>query len=95
MGDLVLDPGARTREPRRRTRSTLTAKEFALLEVLMRNAGRVLSREWILDHVWDEEFDSFSNIIDVYVRRLRKKIDRDGDASLFSTVRGVGYGMRA
>jgi DNA-binding response OmpR family regulator len=94
VGDLVLDPGAR-RVSRDGHEIDLTAKEFALLEVLMRNEGRVLSREWILDHVWDEEFDSFSNIIDVYVRRLRKKIDRDGDPSLFSTVRGVGYGMRA
>jgi DNA-binding response OmpR family regulator len=94
VGDLVLDPGAR-RVSRDGREIELTAKEFALLEVLMRNAGRVLSRDWILDHVWDEEFDSFSNVIDVYIRRLRKKLDRQGDDSLFSTVRGVGYGIRA
>ena len=55
----------------------------------------MLSRDEILDHAWDEDADAFSNIIDVYVRRLRKKIDRPGEPSLFQTVRGVGYGIRA
>jgi len=73
----------------------LTTKEFALLELFMRNAGRVLSRDEILAHAWDEEYDSFSNIIDVYVNRLRKKVDLEGRPSLFNTVRGVGYGIRA
>jgi len=55
----------------------------------------VLTRDWILDHVWDEEFDSFSNVVDVYVTRLRKKLDRPGEPSLFRAVRGVGYVLRA
>ena len=61
----------------------------------MRSPGEVLSRDTILDHAWDEDADAFSNIVDVYVRRLRKKIDGDGEPSLFQTVRGVGYGIRA
>jgi two-component system, OmpR family, response regulator len=94
VGDVVLDPAART-VTRAGEPVALTTKEFALLELLMRNPGRVLSRDEILDHVWDEEFDSFSNIIDVYVRRLRKKLDREGEDSLFQAVRGVGYRMAA
>jgi DNA-binding response OmpR family regulator len=94
VGDLVLDPASRT--VRRADQPiALTTKEFALLELFMRNAGRVLSRDEILTHAWDEEFDSFSNIIDVYMNRLRKKVDQEGRPSLFTTVRGVGYGIRA
>lgn len=69
---------------------TLTLKEFALLEYFLRHPGRALTREDILDHVWDFEFASFSNVVDVHVKNLRKKIgDRDG--SRIETVRGVGY----
>jgi DNA-binding response OmpR family regulator len=94
VGDLALDPAART--VRRGDRQIeLTTKEFALLELFMRSPGEVLSRDTILDHAWDEDADAFSNIVDVYVRRLRKKIDGDGEPSLFQTVRGVGYGIRA
>jgi heavy metal response regulator len=69
----------------------LTAKEYSLLEFFMLRAGRVVSREEIATHVWDENFDPFSNIIEVYVRRLRKKIDDDSDASFIHTRRGQGY----
>jgi DNA-binding response OmpR family regulator len=94
VDDLVLDPASRT--VRRADQPiALTTKEFSLLELFMRNAGRVLSRDEILAHAWDEEYDSFSNIIDVYVNRLRKKVDLEGRPSLFNTVRGVGYGIRA
>ena len=93
VGDLVLDPAGR--QVRRSGEPVaLSTKEFGLLEVLMRHAGRVLTRDWILDHVWDEEFDSFSNVVDVYVTRLRKKLDRPGEPSLFRAVRGVGYVLR-
>ena len=92
--DLVLDPAART--VRRAGRPVeLTTKEFALLELFMRSPGEVLSRDSILDHAWNEDADAFSNVVDVYVRRLRRKIDRAGEPSLFQTVRGVGYGIRA
>ncbi len=94
VGDLVLDPAARS--VRRGDRQIeLTTKEFALLELFMRSPGEVLSRDTILDHAWDEDADAFSNVVDVYLRRLRKKIDRPGEPSLFQTVRGVGYGIRA
>src|SRR5664280_1522517 len=74
---LVLDPNSRT--VRRADQPiALTTKEFALLELFMRNAGRVLSRDEILAHAWDEEYDSFSNIIDVYMNRLRKQVDLEG-----------------
>ncbi len=94
VGDLALDPAART--VRRGDQPIeLTSKEFALLELFMRSPGEVLSRDTILDHAWDEDADAFSNVVDVYVRRLRKKIDRAGEPSRFQTVRGVGYGIRA
>lgn len=69
----------------------LTAKEYALLEYFMRNPNQVLTRTMIADHVWDYTFDSFTNIIDVYVNYLRKKIDRESPKKLIHTVRGVGY----
>lgn len=69
----------------------LTAKEYGLLEYFMRNPNQVLTRTMIADHVWDYTFDSFTNIIDVYVNYLRKKIDRDAPVKLIHTVRGVGY----
>jgi DNA-binding response OmpR family regulator len=72
----------------------LTAKEYALLEYFMRNPNQVLTRAMIAEHVWDYTFDSFTNIIDVYVNYLRKKIDRDFDKKLIHTVRGVGYVLK-
>ncbi len=73
----------------------LTAKEYALLEYFMRNPNRVLTRTMISEHVWDYHFDTDTNIIDVYVNFLRKKIDRDYDLKLVHTIRGVGYVMKA
>jgi two-component system copper resistance phosphate regulon response regulator CusR len=72
-------------------RVELTAKEYALLEYLMANAGRVLSRTMIIDHVWDQSFDGATNIVDVYVRHLRNKVDDGHETKLIRTVRGVGY----
>lgn len=69
----------------------MTAKEYALLEYFARNAGRVIGREEISEHVWDENFDPFSNLIEVYVNRLRQKIDENSASSLIQTRRGVGY----
>ena len=90
VADLVLD-----RISRKVTRSgkpiDLTSKEFALLEYLMTNAGQVCSRAMIIQHVWDQSFDSFTNIVDVYIRYLRNKIDRHFEPKLLHTVRGVGY----
>jgi DNA-binding response OmpR family regulator len=71
----------------------LTSKEFSLLEYLMINAGRVLSRTMIVEHVWDQSFEGLTNIVDVYMRQLRKKIDEGYDNKLFRTVRGVGYSI--
>jgi two-component system copper resistance phosphate regulon response regulator CusR len=75
-------------------RVELTSKEYALLEYLMANAGRVLSRTMIIDHVWDESFDGLTNIVDVYVRHLRNKVDEQHERKLIRTVRGVGYLIR-
>lgn len=74
-------------------RIELTSKEYALLEYLMSNAGRVLSRTMIIEHVWDQSFDGITNIVDVYVRHLRSKIDEGHDPKLIRTVRGVGYAI--
>jgi len=73
----------------------LTTKEYALLEYLARNAGRVLGREEISEHVWDESFDPFSNTIEVYVNRLRRKIDESAAKPLIHTRRGAGYMLGA
>ncbi|WP_305043578.1 heavy metal response regulator transcription factor [Geoalkalibacter sp.] len=72
----------------------LTSKEYALLEYMMRNPNQVLTRTMIAEHVWDYTFDSFTNIIDVYINYLRKKVDRDFDKKLIHTVRGVGYVLK-
>ena len=74
-------------------RVELTGKEYALLEYLMTNAGRVLSRTMIIEHVWDQSFDGATNIVDVYVRHLRNKIDDPFERKLIRTVRGVGYSI--
>lgn len=93
-GDLVLDLGRR--EARRGGKTIeLTAKEFQLLEFLMRNAGHVMTRTQILDHVWGYNFDSFSNVVDIYVHYLRNKIDKGFSDPLIRTVRGVGYSLKA
>ncbi len=93
VGDVALDPAAR-KVRRGGEEIELTTREFALLELLMRHVGQVLSRDTILDHVWDEGFDSFSNVVDVHVRNLRRKLDREGRPSLIETVRGIGYTVR-
>lgn len=72
----------------------LTFKEYALLEYLMRNQGQTLTRTQISDHVWENEFDYDSNIVDVYIRYLRNKIDKSHTRKLIQTVRGVGYALR-
>jgi two-component system copper resistance phosphate regulon response regulator CusR len=72
-------------------RIELTAKEYSLLEYLTANTGRVLSRTMIIDHVWDQSFDGATNIVDVYVRHLRNKVDDEHEQKLIRTVRGVGY----
>jgi two-component system copper resistance phosphate regulon response regulator CusR len=90
VGGLEID----TRSHRVRIDSSpiaLTTKEYALLEYLARNAGRVVGRAEIADHVWNEEFDPFSNLIEVYVNRLRRNIERVSDKKLIHTIRGSGY----
>jgi DNA-binding response OmpR family regulator len=72
-------------------RIDLTAREFALLEYLMNNAGKAVSRASIMQDVWNTPFDSTTNIVDVYMKYLRDKIDLDGEVKLIRTVRGVGY----
>ncbi len=90
VADLELD--RLTQQVRRAgQRLELTAKEYALLEYLMNNAGRVLSRTMIIEHVWDQSFDGATNIVDVYVRHLRNKVDDPHERKLIRTVRGVGY----
>lgn len=92
--DLALNPA--TREVTRGgKRIELTAKEYALLEYLMRNTGRVLTRPMIAEHVWNQDFDTFTNVIDVYVNYLRNKIDRGQARKLIQTVRGSGYTLKA
>jgi len=94
VADLTLDPA--TREVLRGSRRIeLTPREHALLEFLLRNKGRVLGRALIAQHVWGVDFDTFTNVIDVYVNYLRRKIDADGEPKLIHTVRGVGYVLRA
>ncbi|MGX6571232.1 heavy metal response regulator transcription factor [Cupriavidus necator] len=94
VGDLVLDLGRR-RASRGGRRIALTSKEFALLELLARRRGEVLPRSLIASQVWDMNFDSDSNVIDVAIRRLRAKIDDDFDTKLIQTVRGMGYVLEA
>lgn len=90
VGDLELDTGLRAAR-RGERQIPLTTKEFAVLEYLMRNPGRVVTREQIGDHAWDANFDPFSNVIDVYIARLRRKVDGEGEEPLIETVRGAGY----
>ncbi len=90
VGDLRLDPAGH-QVSRAGRPIELTAKEFALLEYFMRNAGRLITREMAEDHIWNYDFDGTSNVVDVYVRRLRRKIDDPSEVKLFETVRGAGY----
>jgi two-component system, OmpR family, response regulator len=93
VGDLRLDPAVR--EVRRGSTSIeLSAKEFALLETFMRRPGEVLSRLHLLEHAWDFAFDNRSNVVDVYVRRLRRKIDEPFGRESLETIRGAGYRLR-
>jgi len=93
LADLTLDPATRavTRGGRR---IELTAREHALLEYFLRNPGRVLTRPMLAEHVWGLAFDPESNVVDVYVGYLRRKLDGPGEARLLHTVRGVGYVLR-
>jgi DNA-binding response OmpR family regulator len=90
IADLTMDIASR-RVQRGGQSIALTPKEFALLEYLLRHRDTVLTRTMIAEHVWDQNFDSFSNVIDVYIRYLRTKIDSDFEVKLIQTVRGVGY----
>ncbi len=93
VADLVVDTGLH--EVRRGTETIeLTPKEYAVLEYLARNAGRVLSRTLITEYAWDYHFDPGTNIVDVVINRLRKKIDSDSESRLIHTVRGVGYVLK-
>jgi two-component system, OmpR family, response regulator len=94
VGDLRLDPGAR-RAWRGETELDLSPKEFALLELFLRRPGKVLSRSELLDGAWDMSYERRSNVVDVYVRYLRDKIDRPFGCTSIETVRGLGYRLRA
>ena len=92
VGDLVLDPAGHTVALSGRP-VELSTREFALLEFMMRNAGQVLSRPAILEHVWDYNYDGMSNVVDVYVGYLRRKLEQPPGQVRIRTVRGVGYGL--
>jgi len=93
VADLVLDP-ARRSVSRGGEKIELTPREFALLDYFMRHPGRVLTRTMIAEHVWDYDFDTSTNVIDVYVNYLRRKIDAGREPKLLHTVRGVGYVLK-
>ena len=92
-GDLRLEPATR-RVWRGESEISLSAKEFALLETFMRRPGEVLSRYQLLEHAWDYEYENRSNVVDVYVRYLREKVDRPFGVESIETVRGAGYRLR-
>jgi two-component system OmpR family response regulator len=93
VGDLRLDPAVR-RVWRGETEVKLSAKEFSLLETFMRRPGEVLSRYQLLEHCWDYDYENRSNVVDVYVRSLRNKVDRPFGRASLETVRGVGYRLQ-
>ena len=93
VGDLRLDPAAR-RAWRGDSELALSAKEFALLELLMRRSGSVLTRDQLLEGAWDMAYERRSNIVDVYIRQLREKVDRPFGSDSIETVRGVGYRLQ-
>lgn len=94
VGDLRLDTRSH-RVTRGGFELLLTTKEYGLLEFLASNAGRVIGREEIAEHVWNDEFDPFSNLIEVYIGRLRRIVDREGATKLIHTIRGSGYILEA
>ncbi|HZV72640.1 MAG TPA: response regulator transcription factor [Conexibacter sp.] len=94
VGALRLDPAAR-RAWRHDVELQLSAKEFSMLETFMRRPGDVLSRLWLLEHAWDAGYENRSNVVDAYVRRLRRKLGEDGRDATIETVRGAGYRLRA
>ncbi len=93
VGDLNLDLVSH-KVKRNSEEIELTGKEYSLLEYFMRNEGKVLTRTMIAEHVWDYNFDTFTNVIDVYVNHLRKKIDKKYPSKLLHTLRGIGYVMK-
>ncbi len=94
VADLRLDPA--THDAWRGDAALeLTAKEFALLEYLMRNANRLVTREMVVSHLWDYDQMIASNVVDVHIRRLRRKVDDPYDIKLIETIRGAGYRLRA
>jgi DNA-binding response OmpR family regulator len=93
IGDLVLDPSTHYVQ-RGDIAIDLTAKEYALLEYFMRNPNRLITREMAESHIWSYDFQTSSNVVDVYIRRLRSKIDAPFEEKLFETVRGAGYRLR-
>jgi DNA-binding response OmpR family regulator len=94
VGELALN--TLTRQVwRRRRLIELTTKEYVILEYLMRHPNAVVTRTMIEEHAWDYDFDSMSNLVDVYVRRLRRKIDNEGQDSLIETLRGAGYRLKS
>jgi len=90
VGDLEMNPVTR-KVTRENKTITLTGKEYALLEYLLRNKGRVITQAMIIDHVWDMNFDGLSNVVNVYINHLREKIDKGFSKKYIHTVRGVGY----
>jgi len=90
VGDLMLDPATHS-VGRSGSAIQLTAKEYSLLEYFMRNPDRLITREMAESHIWSYDFDGTSNVVDVYIRRLRRKIDDPFDVKLFETIRGAGY----
>jgi len=90
IGDLEIDR-QKQQVKRAGKRIDLTSREYSLLEYLATNAGKVMSRAMITEHVWDESFQGLANIVDVYVRHLRNKVDDQNSKKLIRTVRGVGY----
>ncbi|MBR5559807.1 MAG: response regulator transcription factor [Clostridia bacterium] len=93
LGDLVVDADSRTAR-RGGEEITLTSREYALLEYMIRNKGRVLSRSQIIEHVWSYDYEGASNMVDVYIRTLRKKIDEGRAVKLIHTVRYAGYVLK-
>lgn len=94
VGDLTLDLMTRVATRGGRELETLRPREFALLEYLMRNTGRVVSKAMILSHIWDYSFDPRTNVVDVLIHRLRDRVDKGFDQKLIHTVRGIGYVLK-
>jgi two-component system OmpR family response regulator/two-component system copper resistance phosphate regulon response regulator CusR len=93
-GDIRLDLTTR-RVQKGETEIDLTPTEFSILELLMRHAGQVVTRKMLCEHLWETDWEGTTNVIEVHINRIRKKLDRDGSASTIQTVRGRGYALRA